>query len=189
MNEELKATMYISRTHTSKSHMWNSETLGHYLSFLRDELKRRRLELNLPFSAKALILCDAAAVHSATMWEKLRLRFEKEANAILLHGGGGGGQDRVVIPGGWGATGAPNDAWHQWFHYLRRGYMRLCTGTAASLKLRREFSQFDLSVDGNAKFQCLELHNKSCLSERPNALRYSIGFWLLNECSICTVCS
>ena len=157
MNEELKATMYISRNHTNRSHMWSSDTLGHYLTFLKEEVKRKRMSLGLPFSEKALILCDAATVHSAAMYEQLRRRFEQEANALLIHGGGKDDEQdpRPRIPGGWGACGAPNDAWHQFFHYLRRGWMRLCCGNAASLQLRRSLAEFDLSIDGNAKFQKL----------------------------------
>ena len=59
-------------------------------------------------STKGLVLCDAAAVHGCSMYERIRERFEKEANVIMLHGGSGShsSQDRVGIPGGWGATGA-----------------------------------------------------------------------------------
>jgi len=107
--------------------------------------------LNLPMSTKGLVLCDAAAVHGCSMYERIRERFEKEANVIMLHGGSGShsSQDRVGIPGGWGATGAPNDAFHQWFHYLRRAFMRAHLGVSASPDLRQALSEVDLAVDGN----------------------------------------
>lgn len=150
--------MHISRSHTSKSHMWNADTLSHYLTFLKDEVRRKRQSLNLPFHARALIICDAATVHSTAMYQKLREAFERETNSILLHGANSlisTSNSRLSIPGGWGACGAPNDAWHQWFHYMRRGYMRLATGMSASTALRRALCEFDVSIDGNPRYQQL----------------------------------
>ena len=102
-------------------------------------------------STKGLVLCDAASVHGCYAYEKIRDRFEREANVIMLHGGSSlhPSQERVGIPGGWGATGAPNDAWHQWFHYLRRAYMRAHLGVSASPDLRQALSAGDLAIDGN----------------------------------------
>lgn len=154
MNEELKGVLYISRSHSSSSHMWNSDTLCHYLEFLSAEIHRKRVALNLPFEAKALILCDAAAVHSCSLYSKVRDRFEKDTNSLLIHGGcgtQGTDDDRLSIPGGWGACGAPNDAWHQWYHYLRRAYMRVCTGMCASTKIRKALGDMEISIDGNTR--------------------------------------
>eukprot|EP00435_Cladocopium_sp_Y103_P014801 s13_g3.t1 len=112
-------------------------------------------------SAKALVLCDAAAVHGCSVYEKIRERFEQEANAILLHGGSSShhSQKRVGIPGGWGATGAPNDAWHQWYHYIRRAFMRAHAGVGASTPLRLAMEELDLAPDGNNRMTFLERLN------------------------------
>lgn len=135
--------------------MWNSDTLCHYLDFLKSELNRKRVSLGLGFEAKALVLCDAAAVHSAAFYEKIRERFEMESNSILIHGGQSSTPDRPTVPGGWGACGAPNDAFHQWWHFLRRGWMRVCLGTAASVKIRKALDTMDLSIDGNNRMTML----------------------------------
>ncbi len=152
--------MYIARNHDSHTHMWGASTLASYLDFLKIELKRKRHALNLPFSAKGLVLCDAACVHSCSTYEKLRERFEREANALLIHGGSGlntGPPDhRVSIPGGWGACGAPNDAWHQFFHYLRRGWMRACVGMGSSTYVRRALQDMDIALDGHTRMSTLD---------------------------------
>jgi len=84
----------------------------------------------------------------------VRKNFEREANAVLIHGGHAC-DDRVTIPGGWGAAGAPNDAWHQVFHSLRRGYMRCVVGSAGSTKLRKAMQDLNIAIDGNQKVsQC-----------------------------------
>ena len=126
------------------------------------ELDRKRKSLGLPHSATGLCLCDAASVHSCMMFEKLRERFEREANCILLHGSSSTYHpDRVDVPGGWGATGAPNDAFHQWFHYLRRGFMRACSGMSSSLKFRRALQDLDLAADGNTRISMLGVLNNN----------------------------
>ena len=158
MNEKLKGILYIARGHESKTHMWNGDTLSHYLTFLKEEFRRKRQSLGPPFAAKGMVLCDAATVHSTGMYDQIRARFEVEANCIFVHGGSSCLRDHgIQIVGGWGETGAPNDAWHQWYHYMRRGWMRLATGMAPSLKLRRAYDQMGLSIDGNARFTYLGL--------------------------------
>ena len=108
MNQELKGLVYIARGHESKSHMWTGDTLQQYLVFLKDEIKRKRQSLGVSFESKALVLCDAATVHSTGMYDKVRSRFELEANCILIHGGRSSLTDHgVQIVGGWGACGAP----------------------------------------------------------------------------------
>lgn len=156
MNQELKGLVYIARGHESKSHMWTGDTLQQYLVFLKDEIKRKRQSLGVSFESKALVLCDAATVHSTGMYDKIRSRFELEANCILIHGGRSSLTDHgVQIVGGWGACGAPNDAWHQFWHYMRRAWMRLATGMSSSLKLRNAYENFGISIDGNSRFTLL----------------------------------
>lgn len=90
------------------------------------------------------------------MYEKLREQFEVNSNSILLHGSNainGNVSNRISIPGGCGACGAPNDAWHQWYHYLRRGWQRLRVGMGASVHLRKTAADWDVGNDGNARFQ------------------------------------
>ena len=160
MNKELEGVIYISRTHANRSHMWNGDTLLQYLEHLKGEIKRKRVALGLPFSAKALVLCDAATVHSTSIYQKIRERFEREANCVFVTGGNNSTSstlNKPVIPGGWTATGAPNDGWHQWFHYLRRGFLKLTMGLSGSLVLRKTMAEFGVAVDGNSRFTCVWL--------------------------------
>ncbi|CAE7274060.1 unnamed protein product [Symbiodinium sp. CCMP2592] len=132
--------------------MWAAETMSHYLEFLKTEIRRKRQSLQLDATHKALVLCDAASVHSTARFAKIRKTFEKEANAILIHGKDEDG-DGLHIPGGWGAAGAPNDAWHQFFHSIRRSWMRVASGSADIAALRRVLHTTELSVDGNPRFE------------------------------------
>ena len=97
MNAELKDQLVISTQHTGPSHMWTAETLGYYLSFLTKEIRSRRKQLKLPFSARAMIMMDKAPQHSAAVFAQLRDRFEAEANCVLIHGES---HDKVAIPAG-----------------------------------------------------------------------------------------
>lgn len=125
----------------------------HWTALCHQELRRKRRALNLGMEARALIICDAAAVHSCHLFERIRQRFESEANAILLTGGPH--PTRPSVPGGWGATGAPNDAWHQFYHYLRRAWMRSCLGYSSSTTTRRALQDMDMAVDGNLRITFL----------------------------------
>lgn len=77
--------------------MWTSTTLGEYLEFLGTELRAQRLRHGLQATSKAMILMDKATVHSNSTFERLRDRFERSHNCILVHGGS---FQYVPIPGG-----------------------------------------------------------------------------------------
>ena len=110
LNEELKEILHISTRREARTHMWQSSTMGHYLEFLGQELRMRRMLLKLDKQSKALIVADKAAVRNCGTFLKLREQLEKEHNAILIVG-----EDvcrtEIEIPGG--ACGAPNDGFHQ----------------------------------------------------------------------------
>ena len=99
MNKELGDIMYISTRHTGNSHMWTSATLGEYLEFLGQELRLKRMKHGFDASSKALVLMDKATVHSNSTFERLRDRFERSHNALLIHGGS---FEYVAVPGGVG---------------------------------------------------------------------------------------
>ena len=153
MNERLKGILYIARGHESRTHMWNGDTLQQYLAFLKEEFRRKRLALGIPFASKGMVLCDAATVHSTILYDKIRARFELEANVIMIHGGTSSLSNHGVrIVGGWGACGAPNDAFHNWYHYLRRGFMRMAVMMGANTKFRNAYESMGLSIDGNPRY-------------------------------------
>ena len=124
-------------------------------------------------------VCDpshAAAVHSCSIYSKVRDRFEKDTNSLLIHGGcgtQGSDDDRLSIPGGWGACGAPNDAWHQWYHYLRRAY---------SVHRNVRFNQDQESVGRHGNLNRWKYKNFEALPALCNIL-YSVA------CFVCSFCS
>ena len=108
---------------------------------------------------KALVLCDKATVHSCEAFEHLRQRWQIENHAIIIHGST---KDLVKVPPGWGASGAPNDGFHQWYHLLRQSYQKVASSQGRYLELRQALGQLDLAVDGSVRYSTLssfELHS------------------------------
>lgn len=85
MNDELGGIMHIASNHDSHSHMWTAETMSHFLEFLKKEIRRKRQSLGLDATHKALVLCDAASVHSTARFTKIRKTFEKEADVAAQY--------------------------------------------------------------------------------------------------------
>lgn len=138
------------QVHESRSHMWNSGTMLDYLSFLSTQIKKKRIQLGLtPADGKALIICDKAAVHGCQAFERARCMWEHENDALLIHGSTA---DRIAVPGGFGALGAPNDGWHQFFHGLRRAWLKVAAGFGGSLRVRQSLARMSIAIDGNHRF-------------------------------------
>ena len=122
INSDLEGILEI-HVQDSKSHTWSSSTMLSYLAFLGVQLRMKRLKHNLTLKdGKALIICDKAAVHGCKTFESLRRRWETDNHAIILHGGT---SDTVRVPAGWGAVGAPNDGFHQFYHLLRQAFQKV----------------------------------------------------------------
>ena len=136
--------------------MWGSSTLLSYLAFLSSELRRKRMELGLSFKDRGLILMDRAAVHSCSTFKHALDRWMEANNCLLICDDQGDDKSLPVIPGGWGATGAPNDGFHQHFHQLRRSYLRVAVSQGSFPHLRKALAEMDLSVNGDprCKFLC-----------------------------------
>ena len=135
--------LYIE-THDSRSHMWTSATMMKYLSFFSTELPAKRQELNLDATSRGLLICDKASVHHANIFERARKQWERENNCLIIHGKT---DDLVSIPGGFGATGGPNDGWHNHWHAFRRSFMRVAIGQGASQKVRTALDKMEMSID------------------------------------------
>ena len=65
---------------------------------------------------------------------------------------GQGNSSDIVIPTGIGACGAPNDNWHQFFHTLRRAYLRTAVGWQCGILERQMIHQ--LGFDGMPQVKC-----------------------------------
>ena len=158
LNEELAGILEI-HTQDSKSHMWSSSTMLAYLQFLSTQLRLRRMKLKLtPKDGLALIICDKAAVHACRAFSSLRQRWQQENHALIVNGST---DDLVKVPPGWGATGAPNDGWHQFFHMLRQSYQKVASKQGRHLKIRSALDELDLAVDGSVRFTMLSMLVKS----------------------------
>ena len=102
------------------------------------------------YDSKALVIADKASAHSCDTFEAVRQQWEAANNAVLIHGST---HDKVAIPGGFGAAGAPNDGIHQYFHQLRRCYMKVVVGQGNSVAMRRSLENLNLDIDGNPRFK------------------------------------
>ena len=58
------------------------------------------------------------------------------------------GNSEIPVPGGFGAAGAPNDAWHQVMHAITKSYLRLAVGWGEFPTLRRRMEEMELSSLG-----------------------------------------
>ena len=54
-----------------------------------------------------------------------------------------------MVPGGYGAAGAPNDGFHQYLHLFNRSYSQLAVGYGNCLELRKRLDQLSMGVQGS----------------------------------------
>ena len=155
LNKEMSGLLFI-QPQDSKTHMWNASTMLHYLKFLSVQLRLKRIKHGLTTKDRGLIFCDKAAVHACEAFSQLRERWEQENHAIICHGGT---SETIRVPPGWGATGAPNDGFHQYFHLLRQSYQKVASGQGRFLKLRAALEELSLAVDGSVRFKPLVSKN------------------------------
>jgi hypothetical protein len=118
-SEIFKGSLYICRT-GKDTHIWDGKTCVAYLNWLTGIIRERRIALGVDATAKALLICDKCPSHQSDIFLNLRNRWCEEQNVMIL------GHDRnslIKVPGGFGACGGPNDAWHQFFHSLRSKFL------------------------------------------------------------------
>lgn len=151
LNEEMAGLLTI-HVQDSKTHMWNGSTMLDYLQFLSVQLRQKRMKHGLSTEHRALIFCDKASVHQTQAFAQLRQRWQRENCAFLCNGST---DDIIKVPPGWGASGAPNDGFHQWYHCLRQSYQKVSVGQGRYMKLRASLDKLDLAVDGSVRFTIL----------------------------------
>ena len=133
------------------THMWKGETMVRYLEFLGEELRLRRAKYNLTLQDKALVICDDATVHTDARFAELRQLWEKEHHCQLL---GADKAFRIKVPGGFGASGGPNDQWHQMWRLLRRAWLRKALGGANNPAFGRQYQDLEFDLDGEINMKC-----------------------------------
>ena len=122
LNNELRGTCMILCT-DRESHMWDGEMCVKFLyKFLGTCLTMRRKALGLTLSDKAMFICDRSPVHLQKAYFMLRQNFAHEYNCAIF---GSDPHAEIQVPAKIGAVGSPNDAYHQFIHYLRR-YRERC---------------------------------------------------------------
>ena len=116
LNDELQGTCMILCT-DRESHMWDAEMCVKFLyKFLGMCLIMRRKALGLTLSDKAMFICDRAPSHLQQGYFILRQNFADEYNCVIF---GSDPHAQIQVPGKIGPVGSPNDAYHQFLHYLR----------------------------------------------------------------------
>ena len=122
LNDELQGTCMILCT-DRESHMWDAEMCIKFLyKFLGVCLTVRRKALGLTSSDKAMFICDRAPSHLQQGYFALRQNFADEYNCVIF---GSDPHAQIQVPAKIGAVGSPNDAYHQFIHYLRK-YREWC---------------------------------------------------------------
>ena len=80
------------------------------------------LKFWLDLLSQAMIICDRAHQHTHRAFLALRNLWAEANNCIIF---GSDPTASVQVPSKIGACGAPNDAYHQWLHMLRK-YKERC---------------------------------------------------------------
>jgi len=125
LNEELAGICYVVCTNRS-SHMWDGEMCIKFLyEFMTPCLKAKRKRLKLTHKDRAMGICDRAGVHLHRQFLVMRQIWGEKENCDLF----GADPDAIPsesVPAKIGATGSPNDGWHQYMHMIRRMRERIC---------------------------------------------------------------
>ena len=116
---------------------------------------------------------DRACVHSCATFKTCRDQWQKANNCLLICEDTGPDGSLPTIPGGWGATGGPNDGWHAHFHLPRRSWLRIAVGQGCHHHLRKALSDLDLSINGDPRFK---LSVESSIKADCWALRQLAGY-------------
>ncbi|CAK9055230.1 Malate dehydrogenase 2 [Durusdinium trenchii] len=135
MNKELSKYLWIAEPQ-EKTHIWNQASLVHYLHFLAQEFRQRRRELGVDASARGLVMMDQAGAHMSDAYTQIQKKWSEQHNIEILCG-----HSEIPIPGGFGAAGGPNDAWHQALHSLTKAYLRMAIGWGSAPMLRKRHNK------------------------------------------------
>lgn len=145
INEKYKGILVLQSSGTD-GHMWTGATALRFLEQLTIELRKQRQKYNLDSSSKAMVICDRCTSHLCRTFTELRKRWAHENNVFIL---GMDPEADVQIPGGWGLSSQPNDAWHGHFHMLRATFMRAALRMPLNPLHRKELSESEVAPGGS----------------------------------------
>ena len=164
LNDEHEGVLVIESS-GSESHMWHGQTTVKFFDAMSIELRKRRALIGChDSSARAMLICDRCASHLSRTYLDLRQKWAQEQNVLLV---GCYPDADIQVPGGWGLSSSPNDAWHGHFHTLRMAFLRC----AMKLPLNPLYAA-DLHEMGAAGYPTL-----NC----PIALSLKADAWALTE--------
>ena len=66
-----------------------------------------------------------------------------------------GDSPEIQIPGGWGASGQPNDGWHSYLHLLNKAYSQCSVSWSSNPLLRKCLDEINLSPQGSTSTKSL----------------------------------
>ena len=150
LNEEFEGMLVIDSS-SNDTHMWNGQTCIRFFDAMTIELRKRRAAVGCnDVSARALLFCDRCTSHLSKTYLDLRRQWAKQQNVLLV---GTDPEADIQVPGGWGLTSSPNDAWHSHFHQLRMAYMRAAMKLPLN-PLHSNLEEFEISCAGIPALQC-----------------------------------
>ena len=150
MNDEFEGMLVIDSSSTD-SHMWSGPTCIRFFENLTIELRKRRAAIGCQdVSERALLFCDRCTSHLSKTYLDLRRQWASQQNVLLA---GTDPTADVQVPGGWGLTSSPNDAWHGHFHQLRMAYMRAAMRLPLN-PLHCNLADFEISCAGIPSLMC-----------------------------------
>lgn len=146
INKEHEGILLVQSSGTD-SHMWSGQTTVRFLEQMTRELRRQRRKIGCnDTSAKAMLICDRCTSHLSRTYVDLRRQWAREQNVLLV---GSEPDAEVQIPGGWGLSSSPNDAWHGHWHMLRMAYMRCSLGMPLNPLFKKDIQEFDIAPRGS----------------------------------------
>jgi len=131
MNKKFVGRLLIL-VNTKDTHMMDGYlTLQYFEQLLTPAIRKRRLELNLPTTARAGLLADAFTGNEAAEYKLLRMRWADELNVEFING----------VPGGWSKNGQPCDKFHALFRYLQDLFEAAALGHFSEVCFRKKLEE------------------------------------------------
>lgn len=149
LNKEFEGLLVIESS-SNDTHMWNGQTCIRFFDTMTVELRKRRAAIGCDVSARAMLFCDRCTSHLSKTYLDLRKQWAVHNNVLLV---GTDPTADVQVPGGWGLSSSPNDAWHGHFHQLRMAYVRAAMRLPLN-PLYANMEDFEISCAGIPALTC-----------------------------------
>lgn len=89
-----------------------------------------------------------------------------------------GNSSECRVPGGFGATGQPNDGWHQFLHVLTKSYGQCAVGWGRALQMRRRLDELNMGVQSSVSTKPIScILCKNCASSFGEVHSFLVFFF------------